>query len=227
MELSALLAHVDHTLLSPSALPEEIETVCREAAEYHTASVCISPRWVPLAVCTVSGLVPVCTVIGFPLGTSTTACKAFEAREALALGAGEIDMVISVGDLKAGRNDAVLAELKALREICSGAILKVIVETCLLTEAEKCRICGLVAKSGADYIKTSTGFSNGGATFDDIKLFSRELKGTTVKIKASGGIRTLEDMERFLLLGADRLGCSAAIRLAKSTMENKKGSPGK
>ena len=208
---AALLARVDHTLLSPAAAWPEIQTLCDEGIAYGVASVCIPPTFVCRAADYLAGRLPVCTVIGFPNGYNTTAVKVFETADAVKSGADEIDMVINLGDLKAGKYDAVLEEIRAVRAACAGKILKVIIETCLLTEAEKIRMCEIVSESGADYIKTSTGFSTGGATFDDIALFAKHVRG--IRIKAAGGIKSVDDAERFLDLGADRLGTSSLIRM--------------
>lgn len=207
-----ILSHVDHTLLKPEAVWEDIRRICDEALAYKTASVCIQPCWVKAAAAYLDGRVPVCTVIGFPLGASCTGAKVEEARLALADGCAELDMVINIGRLKMGDTDFVREEIRAVRQASEGHILKVIVETCLLTEAEKETACELVCEAGADFIKTSTGFSTGGATFADIALFARCVRGRC-RIKAAGGIRTREDMERFLALGAERLGTSGAVRI--------------
>lgn len=207
-----LFSYVDHTLLKPEATPEQIAALCAEAAEHGTASVCVNGSYVALAKKLLDGKAKVCAVIGFPLGAMSTAAKAFEAAEAIRDGADEIDMVIHIGQLKAGNTDYVLEDIKAVKAAIGDHILKVIIETCLLTEEEKITMCRLVTESGAEYIKTSTGFSTGGATFDDVRLFAEHV-GEGVKIKAAGGIRSREDMERFIALGADRLGTSSAIRI--------------
>ena len=212
MDTREILSHVDHTLLKPEATEQQIIKLCREALEYNTASVCINPRYIPLAVSILGDKIPVCTVIGFPLGAMSLEAKVFEAKDAVAKGAKEIDMVISVGDVKDGKFDAIKAEIKSVKNAVGNLILKVIIETCLLTDDEKRRLCHVVADAGADYIKTSTGFSTGGATPHDIELFASELNGR-IKIKAAGGIKTREDMELFLNLGADRLGSSSAIKI--------------
>ena len=206
-----ILAHVDHTLLRPTATAADIETIIDEGIRYKTASVCIPPSFVAHAAAYAKGRVKICTVIGFPNGYNTTAVKVFETADAVKDGADEIDMVINLGDLKTGKYDAVLEEIRAVRAACAGKILKVIIETCLLTEEEKIRMCEIVSESGADYIKTSTGFSTGGATFDDIALFAKHVRG--IRIKAAGGIKSVDDAERFLDLGADRLGTSSLIRM--------------
>ena len=207
-----LFSYVDHTLLKPEATPEQIAALCAEAAEHGTASVCVNGSYVPLAKKLLDGKAKVCAVIGFPLGAMSTAAKAFEAAEAIRDGADEIDMVIHIGQLKAGNTDYVLEDIKAVKAAIGDHILKVIIETCLLTEEEKITMCRLVTESGAEYIKTSTGFSTGGATFDDVRLFAEHV-GEGVKIKAAGGIRSREDMEEFLRLGASRLGTSSAVKI--------------
>ena len=214
MELSEILSRCDHTLLRTDAGSEEIRRLCDEAVRYGCASVCIPPCHVPGAKKYLAGRVPVCTVIGFPNGYMTTAAKAFEARTAIANGADEVDMVINIGRLKNGEYDAVREDIRAVKEAVGEKILKVIIETCLLTEAEKLRMCDIVCEAGADYIKTSTGFSTGGATFEDVALMVRGVAGRC-KVKAAGGISTVEDMEKFLELGADRLGTSRAVKLLK------------
>lgn len=207
-----LFSYVDHTLLKPEATPEQIAALCAEAAEHGTASVCVNGSYVALAKKLLDGKAKVCAVIGFPLGAMPTAAKAFEAAEAIRDGADEIDMVIHIGQLKAGNIDYVLEDIKAVKAAVGDHILKVIIETCLLTEEEKITMCRLVTESGAEYIKTSTGFSTGGATFDDVRLFAEHV-GEGVKIKAAGGIRSREDMEEFLRLGASRLGTSSAVKI--------------
>ena len=207
-----LFSYVDHTLLKPEATPEQIAALCAEAAEHGTASVCVNGSYVALAKKMLDGKAKVCAVIGFPLGAMSTAAKAFEAAEAIRDGADEIDMVIHIGQLKAGNTDYVLEDIKAVKAAIGDHILKVIIETCLLTEEEKITMCRLVTESGAEYIKTSTEFSTGGATFDDVRLFAEHV-GEGVKIKAAGGIRSREDMEEFLRLGASRLGTSSAVKI--------------
>ncbi len=214
MDIKKILAACDHTLLRQTATWEEIRTLCDEAGKYGTASVCIPPCYVKPAKEYVGDAVRICTVIGFPNGNMTTAAKVFETRDAIEDGADEIDMVINIGMLRAGNTDYVLSEIRAVREACGEHILKVIIETCLLSEEEKIRMCQIVTESGADYIKTSTGFSTGGATFDDVALMKQHV-GPGVKIKAAGGIATLEDAQRFLDLGADRLGTSRVVRLVR------------
>lgn len=214
MDLHALLSKVDHTLLRPTATWEEIRKLCDDGIHYQTASVCIPPSYVRRACDYLSGQLPICTVIGFPNGYMTTAAKVAETVDALKNGADEIDMVINLGDLRDGRFDRVAEEIRAIREACQGKILKVIVETCLLTEDEKIRMCQIVGESGADFIKTSTGFSTGGATPEDIALFAAHVP-PHLRIKAAGGIKSLEDAERFLSLGASRLGTSSIVAIAK------------
>lgn len=206
-----MLTYVDHTLLKPTATWNQIKTLCEEAMKYHTASVCIPCSFISRAHEAFPEL-NLCTVVGFPLGYSTTASKLFETREALHNGASEIDMVVNLGDVKEGNFDKVTQEIRELKKACGDKILKVIIETCYLTEEEKIELCHCVTNGGADFIKTSTGFGSAGATFDDIKLF-REHIGPGVKIKAAGGIRTYEDIVTYIELGCDRLGCSAAIKV--------------
>ena len=215
MNIQEILAHCDHTLLSPSATWEEIRAVCDDGMRYSTASVCIPPCFVARAKAYVGDRLKICTVVGFPNGDSTCAVKCFEAEEAIAAGADEIDTVIHIGDLKEGNDEAVLEELKALRRVCGKHILKVIIETCLLTDEEKRRACLIVTQSGADYIKTSTGFSTGGATRADVALLRAHV-GKEVKVKAAGGIASVEDAEDFLALGADRLGTSRIVKIVKA-----------
>lgn len=214
MTYREILSRVDHTLLKQGATWEQIKAVCDDGLRFGTASVCIPPSFVKQAAEYLKGRLPVCTVIGFPNGYNTTAAKVFETKDAVENGADEIDMVINVGELKSGNTVYVENEIKAVRAACEGKILKVIIETCLLTENEKITMCDIVTRSGADYIKTSTGFSTGGATFDDIKLFSEHI-GSNVKMKAAGGISSLDDAERFISLGCDRLGTSRIVKLAK------------
>ena len=208
MTNAEILSHIDHTVLKPDAKWADIAQICEEALQYHTASVCIPPWYVGQAKKAYPDL-NICTVVGFPLGYEETAAKAQEAELALAAGAREIDMVINIAALKNGNDAAVLEDIKALRAACRGAVLKVIVETCFLTEDEKIRVCRLVTEGGGDYIKTSTGFGTAGAQLADIALF-RQYIGPDVKIKAAGGIRTREQMEAFLAAGCERIGCSAA-----------------
>lgn len=206
-----MLTYVDHTLLKPTATWKQIKTLCEEAMKYHTASVCIPCSFISRAHEAFPEL-NLCTVVGFPLGYSTTASKLFETREALHNGASEIDMVVNLGDVKEGNFDKVTQEIRELKKACGDKILKVIIETCYLTEEEKIELCHCVTDGGADFIKTSTGFGSAGATFDDIKLFKEHI-GPGVKIKAAGGIRTYEDIVTYIELGCDRLGCSAAIKV--------------
>ncbi len=213
--IDEILADCDHTLLLQNSTWEEIRALCDDAMHYHTASVCIPPCYVRQAAEYMQGRIPVCTVIGFPNGNHTTASKVFETKDAVANGADEIDMVINIGMLKEKNYDYVLNEIKEIRQACEGKILKVIIETCLLTDEEKIKMCELVSDSGADYIKTSTGFSTAGATFSDISLFAAHV-GAGVKIKAAGGISSLSDAERFMELGADRLGTSRIVKLVKA-----------
>ena len=221
MEIQEILRHVDHTLLSQTATWEEIRTLCGDAIAYGTASVCIPPSYVKQAKAYVKERMAVCTVIGFPNGYDTTAAKCFMARDAVENGAEEIDMVINLGWVKDRRWDDLLAELRGVRAACPGKILKVIVECCFLTEEEKIRLCRLVTDSGADFIKTSTGFGSGGATREDVALFARHV-GPGVGIKAAGGIADLKDAEDFLALGASRLGTSRVVKAVKAleTAEN-------
>ena len=214
MELKDILSKCDHTLLSQSATKAEIKAICDDGIKYGTASVCIPASYVKFAKEYVGDRLKICTVIGFPNGYSTTASKCFEASDAVDNGADEIDMVINIGAVKDGDYDFVLDEIKAVKEACKGRLLKVIIETCLLTDEEKIRMCRVVSDSGADYIKTSTGFSTAGATFDDIKLFAENV-APHVKIKAAGGISSLEDAEKFIELGASRLGTSRIVKIAK------------
>lgn len=212
METSYILSKVDHTLLSVNAGESDIKKICDEAVKYKTASVCIPPCYVQKAKEYLNDKVKVCTVIGFPNGNSTTAAKCFEAAEAVENGADEIDMVINIGKLKDREYSYISDEINRVKKACSGRILKVIIETCLLTDEEKIKMCEIVSCSDADYIKTSTGFSTGGATKEDIKLFKKHIKNGK-KIKAAGGISTLKDAEDFIELGADRLGTSRIVKL--------------
>lgn len=214
MQLKEILSHVDHTLLRQDATFAEIRIVLDDAMEDGCASACIPPCYVRQAADYVGGKLPICTVIGFPNGYMTTEVKCFEAAQAVANGADEIDMVINIGMLRAGRDEAVLEEIRAVKRACAGKLLKVIIETCMLTEEEKIRMCRIVSASGADYIKTSTGFAGGGATPADIALFAKYVE-PHVKIKAAGGISSLADAEEFLSLGASRLGTSRIVGIAK------------
>ena len=218
MDIKDILSRCDHTLLKQEATWEQVKELCDDAVRYGTASVCISPCYVKKAKEYLGDRMKICTVIGFPNGTATAESKAFEARDAVQNGADEIDMVIHIGALKAGDDAEVAEEIRKVREACRGRILKVIIETCLLTDEEKIRMCRIVTECGADYIKTSTGFSTGGATPEDVALF-RDHVGKGVKIKAAGGISSLEDAERFVELGADRLGTSRIVKLVKE-LEN-------
>ena len=210
MDVKEILKHVDHTLLLQPSTWEEIKQICDDAMEYGTASVCIPPSYVKQAAEYMNGQMAVCTVIGFPNGYMTTAAKEFETKDALANGASEIDMVINLDDVKSRRMHRVLAEISALRKVCEQAVLKVIVETCSLTQEEKRELAGIVEAAGADYIKTSTGFGAAGAQLEDVRLFHELLDGR-VKIKAAGGIRTLAQMQDFLAAGAERIGSSADL----------------
>lgn len=214
MDLRKLCSMVDHTLLKQTATWDQIKALCDEAMEFGTASVCIPPCYVKQAHDYVQGKLTICTVVGFPNGNMTTNAKEFETLEALANGAEEIDMVINIGMLRVGNTDYVANEIRRLKEACGRRILKVIIETCLLTEEEKKTMCRIVTDCGADFIKTSTGFSTGGATPKDIKLFAENV-GPNVRIKAAGGIATLEDAENFVKLGATRLGTSRVLKLVR------------
>ena len=210
-----ILSACDHTLLLQGATWEQIRAICDDGIKYGTASVCIPPCYVKPAKEYVGDKVKICTVIGFPNGNSTTETKVFETTDAIKNGADEIDMVINIGMLKAKEYAYVLDEIKQIKKACGDKILKVIIETCLLTDEEKIRMCEIVTESGADFIKTSTGFSTGGATFADIELFAKHV-GKNVKIKAAGGISSLEDAEKFLELGASRLGTSRVVKIVKT-----------
>lgn len=214
MTTEEILRKVDHTLLAQKATWEEIRGILDDAMKYHTASACIPPSYVKRAAEYVNGRLPICTVIGFPNGYSTTTTKVFETKDAVADGASEIDMVLNIGFLKDRRYDEIEAEIRAVHEACGGRILKVIIETCLLTDEEKIKMCELVTKAGAEFIKTSTGFSKAGATFADVKLM-KEHVGPGVKVKAAGGISSLDDAEKFIELGADRLGTSRLVKIIK------------
>ena len=214
MKTAEILAKTDHTLLAPDATPEQIKKVIDDGIRFQCASVCIPPCFVKEAAAYAKGKVKICTVIGFPTGYSTTETKVFEAENAIQNGADEIDMVINIGLLKDKRYNAVLEEIQAVRTACKEKILKVIIETCLLNEEEKMKMCDIVSRSGADFIKTSTGFSTGGATHEDILLF-KEHVSPRLKIKAAGGIASLDDSARFIQEGADRLGTSRVVKLVK------------
>jgi deoxyribose-phosphate aldolase len=211
MNITEILARCDHTLLLQTATWDEIRAICDDGMKYHTASVCIPPCYVKQAKEYVGDRLAICTVIGFPNGDSTTAVKCFETAEALREGADEIDMVIHVGDLKAGNDDKILEEIRAIKAVCGNKILKVIIETCLLNEDEKLRMCKIVTDAGADYIKTSTGFSTAGATLEDVILMRKNV-GENVLVKAAGGISGLEDAQNFLDNGAARLGTSRVVK---------------
>ena len=214
MDRKELCATVDHTLLKQTATWKEIQALCDDAIAFGTASVCIPPCYVRQAHEYVQGKMAICTVIGFPNGNNTTASKVFETRDAIENGADEVDMVINIGMLKAGEKEYVEDEIRRIKAAAGDKILKVIIETCLLTDEEKIAMCEIVTRAGADFIKTSTGFSTAGATFADIELFAKHV-GPNVKIKAAGGISTLEDAEKFLALGASRLGTSRIVKLLK------------
>ena len=207
-----ILARVDHTLLKADATKADIKRICEEAMDNNTASICINPGFIEYAVSVMGDKIPVCTVIGFPLGAMTTAAKVFEAKDAIEKGAQEVDMVINISRAKDGDFEYITEEIRQIKQAVGDKILKVIIETCLLTDEEKIALCKCVTDAGADYIKTSTGFSTAGATFHDIEPFAKHCEGKC-KIKAAGGIRTREDMEKFIALGADRLGTSSAIKI--------------
>lgn len=215
MDINNILSHCDHTLLAVDATWNDIRQICDDGMKYKTASVCIPASYVKQASEYVDGKLAICTVIGFPNGYSTSAVKAFEAKNAVENGADEIDMVINVGWAKDGRFDDILNEIKEVKSACGDKILKVIIETCLLTDDEKKEMCRVVTESGADFIKTSTGFSKGGATREDIALFAANI-GENVKMKAAGGIRSFDDAEDYLALGCERLGTSAIVKLVKN-----------
>ena len=220
MDLKDILSKVDHTLLAQTATWEEIRAVCDDGIRYGCASVCIPPAYVKQTAEYAAGRIPICTVIGFPNGYSTTKVKCLEAADAVENGAAEIDMVINVGWVKDRRWDDLLEEIRAVKDACGGKLLKVIVETCFLTEEEKVRMCEIVTDSGADYIKTSTGFGGGGATREDVALFAKHI-GPGVKIKAAGGIAGLQDAQDFLALGASRLGTSRVVKAVKARESGK------
>ena len=215
MELSEILAKCDHTLLAQTATWEEIKGICDDGMQYKTASVCIPASFVKQAKEYVGDRLAICTVIGFPNGYATTKAKCFMAADAVDNGADEVDMVVNIGWAKEGKWAEITAEIAAIKAACKGRLLKVIIETCLLTDEEKIALCKCVTDSGADYIKTSTGFSAAGATFQDVELFAKHI-GPNVKIKAAGGISSLEDAEKFIALGADRLGTSRIVKIAKN-----------
>lgn len=214
-----ILSKCDHTILSVDAKWEQVQALCDDAIKYKTASICIAPAYVKKAKEYVADKVKICTVIGFPNGYSTTETKLFETENAIENGADEIDMVINIGNLKDKEYDAILYEINSLKCACKDKVLKVIIETCLLTEEEKVKMCEIITKSGADFIKTSTGFSTGGATKEDIKLFSAHI-GENVKMKAAGGIKSLDDARDFIDLGCARLGTSTVVKLIKASENN-------
>lgn len=216
MDKKVILSKVDHTLLTQTATWEDIKQILDDAMAYETASACIPAAYVKRAADYVEGKLPICTVIGFPNGYNTTEVKVFETKDAIEKGASEIDMVINIGDLKDKRYDVIEDEIRRIHEACGGKILKVIIETCLLTEDEKKKMCEIVTSAGAEYIKTSTGFSTSGATFADVALMQANV-GENVKIKAAGGISSFDDAEEFVRLGADRLGTSRLIKIMKNT----------
>ena len=220
MELKDILRKCDHTLLAQTSTWEEIKAICDDGMKYATASVCIPASFVKQAKEYVGEKLAICTVIGFPNGYATTASKCFMAADAVANGADEVDMVINIGWAKEGKWEEITQEIAAIKESCNGKLLKVIIETCLLTDEEKIALCKCVSDSGADYIKTSTGFSTAGATFADVELFAKHV-APHVKIKAAGGISSLEDAEKFIALGADRLGTSRIVKIAKAQQAGK------
>ena len=215
MDIKDILSKVDQTLLNPKATWEEIKNICDDGMKYCTASVCIPPSFVKRAKEYVGENLKICTVIGFPNGYNTTDVKIFETENALKNGADEIDMVINLGDLMDKNYDNILSEITKIKAVCGTKVLKVIIETCLLNEEQKIKMCEIVTKSGADFIKTSTGFSTGGATFEEIELFAKYV-GKNIKIKAAGGISSIADAEKFISLGADRLGTSRIVKIVKS-----------
>lgn len=219
MDISEILKKVDHTVLGQASTWSDIKALCDDGIKYNCASVCIPPAYVKQAKEYVGDKLTVCTVIGFPNGYNTTACKVFETEDAVKNGADEIDMVINIGMLKDKRYDDVLNEIKAIKAACHGKLLKVIIETCLLTDEEKVKMCHIVSESGADYIKTSTGFSTGGATREDIKLFAENV-APHLKIKAAGGIASIKNAEDFINLGASRLGTSRIVKIVKNESSN-------
>lgn len=223
MNVQDILARCDHTLLAQTATWEQIRAICDDGMKYQTASVCIPPSYVKQAKEYVGNRLAICTVIGFPNGYNTTDCKVFETADAVKKGADEIDMVINIGWLRDGKDEELVKEIKAIKTACGGKLLKVIIETCLLTEDEKVRVCKIVTEAGAEYIKTSTGFSTAGATREDVKLMRANV-GAEVKVKAAGGIADLQDAEDFIALGADRLGTSRVVKAVKSleNTENRK-----
>ena len=221
MDIKQILNRVDHTLLAQASTWEHIRGICDDGMKYETASVCIPPSFVKQAKEYVGDKLAVCTVIGFPNGYNTTAVKCFETENAVKNGADEIDMVINIGWVKEQKWDELLEEIKAVKAACHGKLLKVIIETCLLTDDEKVKLCEIVSGSGADYIKTSTGFSTGGATREDVALFAANV-APTLKIKAAGGISSIQDAEEFVDLGAERLGTSRVVKIVKNESSNDK-----
>lgn len=222
MDKKEILKYVDHTLLTQTATWEEIRQILDDGIKYGTASACIPASYVKQAAEYVEGKLPICTVIGFPNGYSTTATKVFETQDAVANGASEIDMVINIGKLKDKKYEEIEEEIRQIHQACSGRILKVIIETCLLTEEEKIKMCEIVTKAGAEFIKTSTGFSIGGATFADVELMRKHV-GKDVKVKAAGGISSFDDAEEFIRLGAERLGTSRLVKIMKNSPDAGKG----
>ena len=222
MDIKKILAACDHTLLSQTAIWEDIQAVIDDGIKYGTASVCIPPSFVRRAAGYADGRIKICTVIGFPNGYSTTRTKRFETEDAIRAGADEIDMVVNIGEVKAHHFDAVTDEIRILKSACGDKVLKVIIETCLLTDEEKIAMCRAVTEAGADFIKTSTGFSKEGATREAVRLM-RENVGKNVKVKAAGGISTLKDAEDFIILGADRLGTSRVVKLAMASDDSQNG----
>lgn len=222
MNRDEVLKHVDHTLLTQTATWEEIKEILDDGIKYSTASACIPAAYVKQSAEYVEGKLPICTVIGFPNGYSTTAVKVFETKDAIENGASEIDMVINIGMLKDKRYQDVEDEIRQIKETCGEKILKVIIETCLLTEDEKIKMCEIVTKAGADYIKTSTGFSTAGTTFEDVDLMRKHV-GENVKVKAAGGISSFDDAEEFIRLGADRLGTSRLVKIMKNSPDTGAG----
>lgn len=214
MNTNEILSHIDHTQLKAFTTWEDIQKLCEEALEYHTASVCIPPSYIKRIKETYGDKINICTVIGFPLGYNTTEVKVAEVKQAIAEGASEVDMVANISDVKNGDFDKVTKEIAALKEAAGNKILKVIIETCYLTEEEKIALCGCVTEGGADYIKTSTGFGTDGARIEDIRLFQKHI-GPNVEIKAAGGVKTIEDLEQFLEAGCDRIGTSSAVNMLK------------
>lgn len=219
MELQEILSKCDHTLLSPDVTWEDIRSVCDDGMTFHTASVCIPASFVKQAKAYVKENLAICTVIGFPNGYATTPAKCFMAEDAVKNGANEVDMVINIGWAKENRWEDITAEIRAVKAACNGKLLKVIIETCLLNQEEKIALCKCVSDAGADYIKTSTGFSKAGATFEDVALFAKHV-ASHVKIKAAGGISSIEDAEKFIALGASRLGTSRIVKIAKQENSN-------